>query len=316
VALTPEQKASFVENGFLVVRNLLSPSEAETLRRRADDLATGRVSIPQGELVGGRMTGVVRRKPGSPTRTDPTTQPLPEVMLTERHARRGDQIYPVRQRPIDETAWERARADGDPFVDVVGMEHLADHDEVFRSFASHPNVVAVLRELIGPNVKLFFDHLYHKGAFAGPNRYHQDGFFAFTESCATCWIALDEVTIENGCLHYIPETAGYGQFRFDQLGNGITARDLEMEEVVPLHPGDAAFHSRWCIHATGPNNTARGRRGWAVHYTSAKSRFVYDPTFTAISYVQTPDGRHLRDDVIDGNRHYRLVSGREFPGCV
>jgi phytanoyl-CoA hydroxylase len=211
---------------------------------------------------------------------------------------------------------QAALLSGEPFADVLGMNHLADHDQVFREFAAHPGIVAALQDLIGPHVKLFFDHLFFKGPYGPANRYHQDGFFEFSDRSVTCWLALDDVTTENGCLRYIPETLGYGQFRFDQLGEALTARELAQEVLVPLRPGDGVLHDRWTLHATGPNDTPRGRRGWAVHYTSAKSRFVYDPTFTATSYVQTSDGRHLRDDVVDGNRHYRLVCGREFPGCV
>ena len=32
--------------------------------------------------------------------------------------------------------------------------------------------------------------------------------------------------------------------------------------------------------------------------------------------IQTPDGLHLRDGRITGNREFRLVSGQAFPGCV
>jgi phytanoyl-CoA hydroxylase len=312
MGVTAEERDFFTENGFLVKRALFAPEEVETLRRRAEAIATGEVQIPQGEVAGGRATGVSRRKPGV---TSPPPE-LPEIRITPRHARRGYQIYPTRQRPVDEAAVQASLTSGEPFADVLGMNHLADHDEVFRAFAAHSNIVAVLQDLIGPHVKLFFDHLFYKGPYGPANRYHQDGFFEFSDRSVTCWVALDDVTTENGCMRYIPETLGYGQFRFDQLGEAITARELEAEVLVPLRPGDAVFHDRWTLHGTGPNDTPRGRRAWAVHYTSAKSRFVYDPTFTATSYVQTPDGRHLRDEVIDGNRYYRLVCGREFPGCV
>jgi ectoine hydroxylase-related dioxygenase (phytanoyl-CoA dioxygenase family) len=253
------------------------------------------------------------------TRTDPSTNDLPEVRLTERHGRRGDQIYPLRRHPVDEATRQAALAVADPFNEIVNMIHLADHDEVFRSLAAHPSITAVLRDLIGPDVKLFFDHLYNKPPYGGANRYHQDGFFMFSERTVTCWIAIDDVTTENGCMRYLPETLGYGLFRFDELGDGVTARDLAAEIEAPLGAGDAVFHDRWTLHATGPNETARRRRGWAVHYTSAKSRFVYDRTDRAHApeqYVQTPERVHWVGDYIYGNRRYPLVCGREYPGCV
>jgi phytanoyl-CoA hydroxylase len=316
IEFSPQEREFFTANGYLAVRGLLAPDDVETLCRRADDIASGRIPFPQGEIHGGRTTGVIRRKPSERNKTDPSTNPVPEVRLTDRHARRGNQIYPLRQQSVDEAALAAATASGDPFNDVFVVNHLVDHDPVFRGFAAHPNIVAILRTLLGPNAKMFQDHIFNKGPYGGANRYHQDGFFMFSERSVSCWIALDDVTIENGCLRYIPETAGYGRFSFDQLGDGITARELEQEVLVPLAPGDAVVHDRWTIHATGPNETPRRRRGWALHYADAKSRWVSDPTLTYTRYTQTPDGLHLADDEIFGNREYLLVCGREFPGCI
>ena len=81
---------------------------------------------------------------------------------------------------------QAARRSGAPFADVAGMNHLADHDDVFRTYAAHPAIGAVLQDLIGPDVKLFFDHLFYKGPHGPANRYHQDGFFEFSERSLTC----------------------------------------------------------------------------------------------------------------------------------
>lgn len=319
--LTQEHLNSYVENGFVVVRGLLSPDEVATLKKRAADIAAGRIMIPQGEMVGGRRTGVVRiDRLGPGAGAQGAGAPDPGSMITERHARHGQQVYPVRRHPVDEATRQaaiRALVDaGDPWVDVQGIVHLIDHDEVFRSFSAHPNIVSVLRQLLAPNVKSFLDHLFYKGPYGPHNRYHQDGFFEFSDRACTAWIALDEVTVENGCMTYIPETAGYGQFKFDRIADGVTPEMLAMEVHAPLHPGDGVFHDRWTLHATRPNETPKGRAGWAVHYASAKSRFVYDPTTEYTRFMQAPDGRHLRDDQVDGNMQYRLVCGREFPGCI
>lgn len=320
--LTERDLRDFEDDGFVVVRGLLESGEIETLRRRADDIATGRVAIPSGKL-DGRGTGISRVAPRVRAEAEPG------VRLTEQHERRGEKIVVVRQRSVDEATVAAAMATGDPFNDVSAINHICDYDEVFLSFASHPAIVAVLRQILAPNVKMIFDHIFCKGPYAGANRYHQDGFFYFTERSVTCWIALDEVTVENGCLRYLPERLGYGALDFDRLVETIGARELEQEVLVPLAPGDAVFHDRWVIHGTGPNETPRSRRGWALHFTNAKSRlglgaagelYEWDRTpgggrhFAA--HLQTPDGRHLRGDYVLGNRHYRLVCGREFPGCV
>ena len=219
-----------------------------------------------------------------------------------------------------------AQASDNPWNHFGGtINHLADNDAVFRRFAAHPNVVKVLQELLAPNLKLWFDHLYNKppyndsGVYGGANRFHQDGFFQYDRRSVTCWIALDEVTVENGCFHYVPITADYGQVRFDEgVAEELTAAELEQTVLVTLKPGDAAFHDRWTMHSTGPNETGQHRRGWAMHYCDAESRygdFANDAGWESYHY-QSPDGVHIRNGAVHGNRHYLLVAGQEFPGRV
>ena len=338
----------FRQNGFMVVPKVLSQAEVETLRRRADEIARdydgyvrrdgeerekllarwrATMGHGEGEAAADRETGM-----------HPDVEEPPEVRVTDRHARRGDRVYPVRKHAIDKAAVKAALASDAPFVHgIPQILYTTDNDEVFHSFAAHPNIVAVLQEILGLNAKLWFDHVYNKPPFNytmrdhGANRYHQDGFFQFDRRNVTCWVSLDGLTVDNGPFHYIPLTAGYGQFRFDKLGEGVTARELEQEVVVTLEPGDAVFHDRWTLHGTGPNESPQRRRGWALHYVQAESKYgdhVNDAEGTGWAdgqsgFVQASGGLHLRDrdlgnheKVIDGNRHYQLVCGREFPGCV
>lgn len=145
------------------------------------------------------------------------------------------------------------------------------------------------------------------GPFPGSNRFHQDGFFQFSRPSVTCWIALDAcgVTEQNGAFHYVPLTAagGYGEFGFDIMGRGngegLSAGHLLEEQVVPtpetecasqdppvytifetymleqvtLQRGDAVFHDRWTIHGTAPNESREKRRGWALHFADARSKW-------------------------------------------
>jgi len=336
-------KSFFKENGYLVVRNLLTPEELEILRARANVLATpsnGHVSANRdarkaaeersaklalaagGDGMGADM-GTDMMSPSQ--RIDPKS--VPEERLSPQHGRRGPYIFNLRTRPVDPAARAAALASGDPLNHVeVTVENLCDMDQTCRRFAAHPKIIAVLNELLGPNLKMWYDHLFSKppfndsGPYRGANRYHQDGFFFFSEPSATCWIALDEATRENGCLRYIPLTAGYGRFpQFDVIAHGIGLPELEQEVLVPLHTGDAAFHDRMTVHGTGPNETGKSRPGWALHYTKAESTwgdFRFDPTAEPYTYRQTPDGLHLRNGRVTGNRDYLLVSGQEFPGCV
>ena len=326
--LNAVKDAYFRENGFTVVRNVLSPAEVETLRQRADEIVRDLDAYMQRDGAERAKLEARHRQDGMDGTAKSTAfADLPEVRIGDRYARRGDRVYPIRQRPVDAAAVAAAMASDNPW-DRLGrtIDHLADNDEVFRRFAAHPNIVKVLSELLSPNLKLWFDHLYNKppynsgGPFDGANRFHQDGFFQFDRRSVTCWIALEEVTVENGCFHYVPLTADYGQVRFDiGVAEELTADELAKAVLVTLRPGDAAFHDRWTMHSTGPNETGSHRRGWAMHYSDAGSRwgdFTNDDPRWTNAYYQSHDRVHLRDNKVHGNRHYLLVAGEEFPGCI
>ena len=325
--LNEVQHADFRENGFMVVRNVLSPEEVATLRQRADEIIGDVEAYRQRDTAERQRLQELHKQDVEELPRYNTFAEQPEERITGRYARRGDRVYPVRQRPIDEAAVAAAQASDNPWQRFGStLDHLADNDAVFRTFAAHPNVVKVLQELLAPNLKLWFDHLYNKppyndgGPYGGANRFHQDGFFQFSRRSVTCWIALDEVTEENGCFHYVPIAADYGQVQFDEgVAEELTAERLEQTVLVTLKPGDAAFHDRWTMHATGPNETGQHRRGWAMHYCDAESQFgnfANDDPWWEHAYYQSPDGVHIRDNIVAGNRRYLLVAGQEFPGCV
>lgn len=346
--LTAAAKEQYQRQGFVVLRGLLAEDETGALRRRADEIATDiegyrrrdrgirqaleqqwadtakQEAIRQGKATPAGTMDMGMENMDPRARPDPTT--FEEVRLSDEHARRGPFIYNLRRRPVDPAARAAAMATGDPFNNVSSqITSLAEHDPLFRQTAAHPKIVAVLNELLGPNLKLFFDQIFTKppynagGPFSGANRYHQDGFYFLSDESATCWICLDEVTERNGCFRYIPTTAGYGKFtQFDVLGDGIGLKELQQEVKVTLQPGDCAFHNRYVVHGTSPNESARRRRGWAVHYVRAEARwgdYRDEPDALPYTAIQTPDGLHLRDGRITGNRAFMLVSGREFPGC-
>ncbi len=319
----------FRTRGYMIVRNVLSPVEVETMRQRADAIAADLEAYSAMDKA--ERDRVQARYP-APDSSDsaggerPPLEEYPEIKLTDRHARRENRVYPLRRREVcpEERA---ATATDDPYSTFSGqISHLADNDEYFRSIAAHPNIVKVLNEVLSPDAKLWFDHIYNKAPlnddppYHGANRYHQDGFFHLSKRSATCWISLDGLTIENGPFHYVTIEADYPQFGFDDLGEeAIGERELSQEEVITLNPGDAAFHDRWTLHATGANESYKRRRGWALHYADATSRFgeysgaSEDPDE---GFAVTPEGYHIRHGNIHGNRFWHLVGGREYEGCV
>ena len=323
------ENAFFRTNGYLVVGGLLAKDEVRTLRRRADEIAAQIEEYRKRDDA--QRLPYIQRYPTKKINGRPDFSGLEMVRINKKWGRLGERIFPLAETSPHPDAVARARASEDPWDQSSGprtisqLNHLVDNDALFGRFAAHPTIIAVLTEILSDNVKVWFDHLYNKPPFNstppyfGANRYHQDGFFHLSKRSVTCWIALDELTEQNGCLRYVPLTAGYGQFRFDKLGNRITEKHLEQEVRVTLQPGDAVFHDRWTIHATGPNETAQRRRGWALHYADAESvfgNFADHPDEPPLDFIQTDDRIHLHNGIVRGNLWWRLVAGRAFAECI
>ena len=152
--LNEVQHADFRQNGFMVVRNVLPPDEVETLRRRADEIISDVETYQQRDTAERHRLQELHKQDVEELPRYNTFAEQPEERITGRYARRGDRVYPVRQRPIDEAAVAAAQASDNPWQRFGStLDHLADNDAVFRKFAAHPNVVKVLRELLAPNLQ-------------------------------------------------------------------------------------------------------------------------------------------------------------------
>ncbi|MEZ4865951.1 MAG: phytanoyl-CoA dioxygenase family protein [Caldilineaceae bacterium] len=164
------------------------------------------------------------------------------------------------------------------------MSHLAFYDEVFQAHARNPKILDVIESLLGPDLKLYQDQIFMKPPKIGSRqRYHQDmplGFHIDPPAMVTCWAALDEATIENGCLWMLPGTHKFGiidQAEWAKYEEMSVNGRLPEEQPVPLKTGSCSFHHGLILHASRPNLTEQRRRGYATHYVSAHCRYTGDP---------------------------------------
>lgn len=149
---------------------------------------------------------------------------------------------------------------------------------------SHPHIVATVQEIIGQNVKSMQSMLFIKAAGKPGQAWHQDEFFIPTRdrSLTGGWIALDDATIENGCLWVIPGSHKHGIIwpqrphhdpRFDASGEAYNF-PYEDSQAVPVEvkAGTVVFFNGYLLHRFLPNSTKAGyRRALVNHYMSAES---------------------------------------------
>ena len=179
-------------------------------------------------------------------------------------------------------------------------------DSFFVEYAATPALLDAIESLIGPDIKLFSDQIFMKPPGGMEKTYHQDSPYFHIEPMAlvTAWVALDEVTLENGCLWIVPGSHKNGPLEHSEpwmvggrqdMKIPDSAFDRHREIPITLPMGGVSFHHSLLLHRSGPNNTPHPRRGMATHYMSSRSRWTSVP-------ADKPD--------------YALLRGREFPDCV
>jgi phytanoyl-CoA hydroxylase len=154
---------------------------------------------------------------------------------------------------------------------------------LMRAAIEHPSEVAVLTQAIGPNVKCMQSMLFIKASGKPGQAWHQDEYFIPTRdrSLTGGWIALDDATIENGCLWVIPGSHKPGVIwpsrkhddkRFDCAGESIFPYEKEGGSPVEVKAGSIVFFNGYLLHRSLPNKAPGGyRRALVNHYMSAES---------------------------------------------
>lgn len=146
---------------------------------------------------------------------------------------------------------------------------------------AHTTAFAVCRELacvlLGRSVRYSFDHAIYKQPFNETETpWHQDQTYTgHRTSLGTVhfWIPLQDVTRENGCMHFVPGSHRRGllphtkRARYAPTRALIDSGDLVARAVAcPLQVGGLTVHTPLTVHYTGPNLTSEPRRAWIIHF--------------------------------------------------
>jgi len=180
---------------------------------------------------------------------------------------RGVQYEPAMRDAVGDLPVEERRA----FVRKVFS--FVDYDERLKAIADHAGMLAALERLIGKPPMLFQDMALSKPPRVGSEKpWHQDAaYFNFHPDTPVvgAWIALDEATYDNGCMHVIPGTHRDGPtVHFQRRDWQICDTDVATEAnvVAPLAPGGCLFFHGLVHHGTRPNTTDLPRRALQLHY--------------------------------------------------
>jgi phytanoyl-CoA hydroxylase len=210
-------------------------------------------------------------------------------------ALRGDEVEELRRDALRICRGELGPVDGlvpaapDEPDEVVIRRYICVHfphklSAVMQRALAHPTIVDVLRQIIGPDIKSMQSMLFTKGEGKPGQAWHQDEYFIPTRdrSLTGVWIALDDATVQNGCLWVIPGSHRPGVIYPDREHDderfdcAIEAYDFPYTDedavAVEVPAGAAVIFNGYLLHRSLPNTGKQGlRRALANHYMSAQS---------------------------------------------
>lgn len=157
---------------------------------------------------------------------------------------------------------------------ITFSPHAVLRSEAARAVACHPTLVGFCRDLLGPSVNLYWDQaVYKKTEKPRPFPWHQDTGYTFVDPQAylTCWLALTDATVDNGCPWIVPGVHRGGTLRHrwvDPIG-WQCLDDPPGAVAAPVRAGGAVVFSSLTPHLTGPNTTDAVRKAYIVQYAVA-----------------------------------------------
>jgi len=145
-------------------------------------------------------------------------------------------------------------------------------------------IVARIKDLIGDNVIAWGSHFFCKMPGDGKRvSWHQDSsYWPLTPSMAvTAWLAIDDATVENACMRYIPRSHTLGHLTYslsendeaNVLNQTVAGVEALGEPVnVELKAGEISIHSDLLLHGSEANESNKRRCGLTLRYCPAVVR--------------------------------------------
>ncbi|PZP48057.1 MAG: phytanoyl-CoA dioxygenase [Pseudopedobacter saltans] len=160
-----------------------------------------------------------------------------------------------------------------------------------------PRIGRMAAELAGVDgIRIWHDQALFKKPWANPTSWHLDTpFWSFSDRKAlSIWVALDDATLENGCLYFIP--GSYKETSFENKGIG-----KNMDSIFEVYPqfsvinsvpaamkaGSCSFHNGLTIHGAGANMTNGYRRAMTCAYMPDGNKFNGQANILPKEYLET-----------------------------
>ena len=188
---------------------------------------------------------------------------------------------------------------------ITFSPHAVKQSPAAQAVSAHPAIADVCHDLLGPDVRLYWDQLvYKKPQKPREFPWHQDNGYTYVEpqQYLTIWLSLTDATVDAGCPWVAPGEHLGGTLAHDYVDPlGFQCFPDHPDKVAaPVGPGGAVVFSSLTPHKTGPNTTDGVRKTYILQY-APHGADVLEGDVTA-----APTGRVRQDDP---ERQYPVVEG-------
>jgi phytanoyl-CoA hydroxylase len=223
-----------------------------------------------------------------------------------------DEIDPVEARV---TQFLRTRPDGRLFIadaDAITFSvHLVLQSPRLRAFCGGPVFQDLAHDLVGPDVRLYWD----QGVYKKPEKpqrfpWHQDNGYTYVEpqQYLTCWVALTDATVENGCPWVVPGLHRQGTLRHWMTDLGWEClREPAGAVPVPVRAGSIVVFSSLTPHTTGPNVTGSVRKAYIVQFAPDGARVIRE---------DAAGGERTEEPANAPDRQFMILAGGRGTGHI
>jgi phytanoyl-CoA hydroxylase len=260
--LTDAQKLQYQRDGYLVVPDFKSIAEIAVLRARAAQIVN--------EFDPAAQSGIFST--------------IEQEKTTDDYFLGSDNT--VRCFFEEEAFGADGQLKQDKALSINKIGHaMHDLDPVFRAFTADARLNAVARDIGLADPKVWQSmYIFKQPGIGGEVRWHQDATYFDTDpvSVTTFWFALEDATLDNGCMW--AEPGGHrGPMRERFLRNGDQVRMEKLSDMawpdnstaVPLEckAGSLVMFHGLLPHYSAPNRSAFSRHAYTLHVTDGATAY-------------------------------------------
>ena len=264
--MNDEQCDAFDRDGFLVLEGFVDHDTIDDLRARATELVD---AFDPSEVV-------------SIFSTNEQTRTSDDYFLDS-----GDKIRFFFEEEAFDDERQRLRQSKELSINKIGHA-LHDLDPVFRPFSHGEKLAAVAADIgMQDPVVLQSMYIFKQPRIGGEVRIHCDATFLYTDPISVCgfWFALEDATLENGCLWALP--GGHRiplKDRFHRVEGGGTSFEVFDDTpypsagTVPLEApkGTLVLLHGLLPHYSAPNRSEHSRHAYTLHAIERGAQYPAD----------------------------------------